>query len=249
MATRAIVTSQPDVACYVCGRRLLRGEQPEVFLVDGRPQNVCELCAPRAAHQGWPRGGAEDAEAQPELAQRVRPGLFSRLRRGPQPRARSARAGAGVASAPQSPLQDAGVSFATAAFVPAPGAPDLPAEAGEAASSGGEAASPAAIEHAALEHALEAFNRGEYPRRIAGLTRSLGVPEVSAVYDQDLNLVTVLVAWELCWYRYRVDLDDPALEARMVAEGRTLEQLPRGERLANASIGDGGALSLVVAAV
>ena len=32
MTTRSIVTSQPDVACDVCERRLLRGEQPDIFL-------------------------------------------------------------------------------------------------------------------------------------------------------------------------------------------------------------------------
>jgi hypothetical protein len=56
MATRSIVTSQPDVACDVCERRLLRGEQPDLFLDAGQPRMVCELCAPRAAYQGWKRG-------------------------------------------------------------------------------------------------------------------------------------------------------------------------------------------------
>jgi hypothetical protein len=55
MATRMIVTSQPDVACDVCGRRLLRGEQPDVFLAGGRRRMVCELCAPRASAEGWLR--------------------------------------------------------------------------------------------------------------------------------------------------------------------------------------------------
>ena len=50
-----IVTSQPDVACDVCGRRLLRGEQPDVFLAGGRRRMVCELCAPRASAEGWLR--------------------------------------------------------------------------------------------------------------------------------------------------------------------------------------------------
>ena len=242
MATRAIVTSQPDIACFVCGRRLLRGEQPEVFLVDGRPQNVCELCAPRAAHQGWPRNGAEGLKDEPDLQQRVRPGLFSRLWRGPQPRPRGGRARARpvAARAPLDADRDAAVE------APAFG---VAADRTEPLHDAAEPASPGAIEHAALEHALEAFNRGEYPRRVAGLTRSLGVPEVSAIYDRHLSVVTIVVAWELCWYRYRVDLDDPELEARMAGEGRTLEQLPRHERLANATIGDAGALSLAVAAL
>jgi hypothetical protein len=55
MATRMIVTSQPDVACDVCGRRLLRGEQPDMFLASGRRRMVCELCAPRASAEGWLR--------------------------------------------------------------------------------------------------------------------------------------------------------------------------------------------------
>jgi len=40
MATRSIVTSQPDVACDVCGRRLLRGELPDVFLAGGQRRTV-----------------------------------------------------------------------------------------------------------------------------------------------------------------------------------------------------------------
>jgi hypothetical protein len=55
MATRMIVTSQPDVPCDVCGRRLLRGERPDVFLAGGRRRTVCELCAPRASDEGWLR--------------------------------------------------------------------------------------------------------------------------------------------------------------------------------------------------
>jgi hypothetical protein len=100
-----------------------------------------------------------------------------------------------------------------------------------------------------IEQGLAAFNRGEYPRRIAGLARSLGAPEVSVALDEDLNLVTILVAWELCWYRYRVDLDEAQPQAQLVDEGRVLEQLPRRERLANALIDELGAVSLAAAAV
>ena len=59
MATRSIVTSHPEVACEVCGRRLLRGEQPEVFLSGGQRRMVCELCVPRATHEGWLRESEE----------------------------------------------------------------------------------------------------------------------------------------------------------------------------------------------
>ena len=75
MATRTIVTSQPDVACDVCARRLLRGEQPDVFLGAGRRRIVCELCAPRAAHEGWMRetDGQSLTPAADAPAPRARP--------------------------------------------------------------------------------------------------------------------------------------------------------------------------------
>src|ERR1700733_14059338 len=80
MATRSIVTSQPDIACDVCERRLLRGEQPDLFLQAGQRRMVCDLCAPRAAHQGWKRDSAEhSASAAPARTRRGR-GLFERLR-------------------------------------------------------------------------------------------------------------------------------------------------------------------------
>src|ERR1700734_3183710 len=80
MATRTIVTSQPDVACDVCERRLLRGELPNVFLAAGRRRIVCELCAPRAAHEGWMReSDSQSLTLAPMRARRGR-SLIDRLR-------------------------------------------------------------------------------------------------------------------------------------------------------------------------
>src|ERR1700693_922150 len=80
MATRSIVTSQPDVACDVCERRLLRGELSEVFLAAGTPRTVCELCAPRAAHEGWLRGSEHEPLVIPAPRPRRGRSLFERLR-------------------------------------------------------------------------------------------------------------------------------------------------------------------------
>src|SRR5271169_1899084 len=80
MATRSIVTSQPDVECDVCARRLLRGEQPEVFLVAGDRRTVCELCAPRATHEGWQRETGDQSLNLPPLRPRRGRNLFERLR-------------------------------------------------------------------------------------------------------------------------------------------------------------------------
>src|SRR5271165_2736930 len=80
MATRTIVTSQPDVACDVCARRLLRGEQADVFLAAGRRRVVCELCAPRAVHEGWLRESDSQSMTVPALGPRRGRSLFGRLR-------------------------------------------------------------------------------------------------------------------------------------------------------------------------
>src|SRR6202453_4509205 len=80
MATRTIVTSQPDVECEVCERRLLRGEQPDVFLAAGRRRIVCELCAPRAAHEGWMRESDSQSLTLPPMRARRGRSFFDRLR-------------------------------------------------------------------------------------------------------------------------------------------------------------------------
>ena len=231
MSTRAIVTSQPDVACYVCERRLLRGEQPEIFLVDAAPQTVCELCAPRAAYQGWPRGDEQQALSEPMSTNRRGAGLFGRLREAARPTRRRPPRAARAAAASES-AHSLGEGEPTEGTLL-----DGGEWAGEAPSAG------------PLERSLETFNQSEYPRRIASLARSLGTPEVSVALDEDLGVVTIVVAWELCWYRYRVDPDEPQPEARMIAEGRVLEELERGERLSNAHADEQGALSLIAAAV
>ncbi|HEY2767816.1 MAG TPA: hypothetical protein VGI76_06130, partial [Solirubrobacteraceae bacterium] len=80
MAAKTIVTLHPDVECDVCGRRLLRGERPDVFLGGGQRHMVCELCTPRAAHEGWRREvEGQVAGARGQRPQRGR-SLLGRLR-------------------------------------------------------------------------------------------------------------------------------------------------------------------------
>jgi len=225
MTTRAIVTSQPDVECYVCERRLLRGEQHEVFLAGGQPRTVCELCAPRAAYEGWPREHEGPIlTAEPPRGRRGR-GILARLRNSTGGLEDSAAA------------QEDGEVPVAAAQQPAPEAPG--ADGGEVAPAG----------DGPLDRAVQAFNASAYPRRVASLARSLGAPEVSVQIDHDLRVASILVAWELCWYRYRIDLDEEQPEVTASAQGTELSQLGAEERECNAVADERGGLSLTAASV
>src|SRR3954467_2498652 len=77
MAPKTIMPQDTVISCAVCGRTLLQGEQPEIYLVNGTRRAVCELCTVRANHQGWIREsdgpqighrGARSGERRPLLA-------------------------------------------------------------------------------------------------------------------------------------------------------------------------------------
>lgn len=253
MATRSIVTSQPEVACDVCGRRLLRGEQPDVFLSSGQRRMVCELCVPRAAHEGWLRESEEHTLAmRPTGARRTR-SLLGRLRQLREPVAAVQEEEDDDAAAASPPiavderyedlydfLENPTPTTAHAepvAATPRKTADRAPQE---------PARAPATPEERDVTRALELFNGGEHPRRVAGVARSLGEPAVRvAPVDDSEQLIDLIVAWDLCWYRYRVDLDDPQAGAQLLAQGMELDELPAQDRLANAAADERGELSLL----
>jgi hypothetical protein len=97
-----------------------------------------------------------------------------------------------------------------------------------------------------LSRALEVFNGSGHPRTVAGVARSLGEPMVAAhPSGTEGSIVVIVVGWELCWYRYEVDLADEAAGVRVVAQGDELDELEPREREANAEADDRGALALV----
>ncbi len=283
MAAKTIVTFHPDVACDLCGRRLLRGERPDVFLGGGQRRMVCELCTPRANHEGWRREVDEQiASPRAPHAQRSR-SLFGRLRqlrepvRAPNGGAASdsglARESRGEGAAP--PIEWAGIEREwtgteeagiererTGAERYGERSDRAPGVADEGA--GGSAAETAELGYGAgnalrepgravevgadpeVRRALEIFNAGEAPRRVAGVARSLGPACVRAAPLAGAGGgVAIVVAWELCWYRYEIDPDDEAAGVRIAAEGMELEELATEERLANAAADEHGMLSLL----
>jgi hypothetical protein len=234
MSTRTIVTSQPDVACDVCERRLLRGEQPDVFVAAGRRLIVCELCAPRAAHEGWMRETEGQPIALPPLRPRRGRGILERLTTWTRQPVRAPAREPAASAGEERPFDFVEAGVAERAVPAAADAAPVAAP-----------TEPATYE----ELAVAAFNASEYPRRVAGVARSLGAPEVSVRSAEHLaSVVMIVVAWELCWYRYEVDLSDGAAEVRVREQGTELSELPHDDRLANALATDGGALALAAAA-
>jgi len=233
MTTRSIVTSQPDVACDVCARRLLRGEQPDYFIADGRRRLVCELCAPRATHEGWLREteAAADVTLPPTRARRGRT-FFDRLMQ--------------VAKQPATPSESTGRESDAEGGVPydlfgdAPGSAERPV-AGEPLGPRGEPAAAPTY----LDLAVAAFNESEYPRRVAGVARSLGEPVISVRSAEHLeSVVRIVVAWELCWYRYEVDVGESPVLAQAAGQGTELAELEREEREGNAVATAAGVIAL-----
>jgi hypothetical protein len=269
VATRSISTYQPAVACDVCGRNLLRGEQPDVFLAGGQRRMVCELCRARATHEGWLREADGAPGSFPVARGRRGRTLMGRLR----PR-RVAAEEAAYDDGPQAPMPDGDYEpdFALAAdaatealpdddWVPVPAAPQIvsadpvrPARArGTRATRAADAARSPRSVHAVptnadfkAARALEVFNASEHPRRMAGVARSLGLPEVTArPITPDSTVMTIVVAWELCWYRYEVDLGDERSGARLVSQGAELEELDALDRVANATADERGELRML----
>jgi hypothetical protein len=237
MTTRSIVTSHPDVACDVCARRLLRGEQPDYFIADGRRRLVCELCAPRATHEGWLReaDAAADVSLPPTRPRRGRSFIDRLMQVAKQPAESSQpseRRGGRERGTPYDLFGGEGAAGA----VEAQSSEDGAAEHGEVA-----AAAPPTY----LELAAAAFNDGEYPRRVAGVARSLGEPVVSVRSAEHLEtVVRIVVAWELCWYRYEVDLGEEPVLAQAIGQGTELSELEREEREGNAIANPEGAIAI-----
>lgn len=77
---------------------------------------------------------------------------------------------------------------------------------------------------AQLEQGIELFNLSQFPRTIAGLTRSLGDAQVSA-FNNDDGTVEVVVGWDIAWYSYRVTLGDATEPVEQSGRGNDVAEL------------------------
>jgi hypothetical protein len=219
------------VACDVCGRTLLRGERAEGFVAGGARKAVCELCTSRALNEGWMREGAGPALDGRDLAGDRRRSLLGRLR--------SRRDGVLPAD-----RHDGGeIALEAPARTPAPWA-DPAAARVPMREPRHVRAVPTSGEHR-VSAAVEMFNSSDHPRTIAGVARSLGDPTIAVLPSEArASIVNVVASWELCWYRYEVDLSDELPSVRVAGQGYELDELAPEERVPNAVANERGGLAL-----
>jgi hypothetical protein len=258
--TRKSITTNPAVVtCDVCGRTLLRGEQHDVFIGGGQRRSVCELCTGRAVHEGWIREGLDDVVARSRESRRGG-SLLSRLR--------SRRSEPSQDQLPRDPFADDAYpgpepegDYPAEEHLPPPepepryAAPPEPRPDREPE----PAAAAEPTDHTLYEsrsvrgvptnaelkvaRAMELFNGSPQIRTVAGVARSLGAPIVSARPSRtEGSVVTIVVAWELSWYRFEVDLGNEAAGVRVTAQGSELSELDTIDQTPNAAADDGGRL-------
>jgi hypothetical protein len=256
---KSIITNPAVVTCDLCGRTLLRGENADLFIAGGQRRNVCDLCTGRAVHEGWIREGLDDVVARGRDGRGRRGGsLLSRLRsrREPRPGERELTPDELPYSRPRArvqrveePVDEYALDDEPLYEAPPESAPPAPAPGPE----------PEPLDHTLytqrdvhgvptnaelkVARAMELFNSSPQVRTVAGVARSLGAPIVSARPSRtEGSVVTIVVAWELSWYRFEVDLGNEAAGVRVTAQGSELSELDTIDQTPNAAADDGGRL-------
>jgi hypothetical protein len=242
-----------DVSCDICGRTILKGERTEAYLAPGGQRHlVCELCTDRAYSEGWIRESAHmDMPASTRRPQERR-SLFGKMRRrreaeplGEPPveqylehdPAAGSNGGEPWVDTPPEPAES------NAADLPPPPPPSSPPRRRDAR----HVRAVPTNAQVKVERALELFNGSEHVRTIGGISRTLGEPWVSAnPLAEAPSEVSITVAWELSWYRYRVDLGDADDPVTLVSKGQELEELDGSMRDWNATALADGKLAVGV---
>jgi hypothetical protein len=247
MTRKDIRPSDTILVCDVCGRTLLRGERSDHYIHSGERKLVCELCRGRAVNEGWipedeslgPRAGWSGNDRRRSLLNRFRNRRPDPLREAPE----ESRPDSFNGDFEPEELEDDEPADAPPPPPPPPRVPESQPGRHERHERHVHAV-PASTE---MKHArsLELFNISEHPRTVAGISRSLGPPLVVVRADAVRpSVVTIVVAWELSWYRYELDLTDEAGGVRVAAQGQELEELDEEERAGNAVADEKGYLAL-----
>jgi hypothetical protein len=225
------------VTCDVCGRTILKGERTEAYLAPGGHRHqVCDLCAVRAQHSGWIResGAGDMPHRQPHSEPRR--GFFGRMRRRRPEVAAQADMAEPEAEPDAADGSEARVHEEAQVVAPPPRPRSRPKDPRHVR------AVPTTAE-AKVDRALYLFNGSQHQRTVAGLARTLGTPHVSAQPDPGHgSQVSVVIAWELSWYRYRVDLGDEGEPVEMLEKGEEIAEIDESQRDWNATLDADGRL-------
>jgi hypothetical protein len=227
---------EEQTTCDVCHRTMLKGEWAEPYLTPSRERRlVCQLCAPHAQREAWIReSAAPNAPAQPQR-QPERRGLFGR-------RGRRREAPASLEDTrpperePDHPDPQRDDHAEPNGYDEGLGEPVLTRLRNRASSPRKPRQVRAVPTNAQLkiDRALDVFNNSEHPRTIAGIARSLGQPQASAMTSEaSAAEVLLTVAWELSWYQFTVDLSDPREPVGLRSQGQELRELTDDARAWN----------------
>ena len=222
-------------SCAVCERTILPGERiAEYVAPDGERVGVCALCKPRAEASGWiPADQAGKLARGPAPRRRRSLNLRQRMTRASE--AASARLGRRTDAEDSAPSPEASDEAAGQPARPAPKSqPPAPPKR--------QAAEPLTRERL-LRLAVQGFNSGPGPRKVAGLIRSLGEPQVAVRADGAAKAL-VTVAWEISWYQWQVAVDGGVAKAQEVRKGGEVSELEANEREWNATATEDGTLQL-----
>jgi hypothetical protein len=228
------------VSCAVCGRTILKGERTEAYLAPaGQRKIVCELCTARADHEGWIRESAHGDMPATRRPREPRRSLIGRLRRGREQ----------TVQVPEAPSAEERAEFFDAERQQPESEPQHDTHEHQVPRTSRRRKDPRHVRavptnsQVKIERALEMFNGSEHTRTISGIARTLGLPWVSAIPSTvSPSEVEVVVAWELSWYRYRIDLGDERDPVSVLDKGQEIEELDESQREWNAFANEDGQL-------
>jgi hypothetical protein len=230
----------------VCGRNLRRGEHAERYTAGGERYWVCDLCVPRALQDGLVREGTiphhQPGEDERERRRSLLPWIRARLGGMRNDDAffepeddRDRDLGYPVFKAERSTRAERSKGERFPAPVRAPEIVREPRQVHAIPTNPDQKVSSA----------VRAFNGSEHTRTIAGVARSLGPPAVTIrPSEMEASVVRVVAAWELCWYRYEIDLADELPSVRVASQGAELDELDPTELETNAAADEDGVLTL-----
>jgi hypothetical protein len=225
------------VSCAVCGRTILKGERTEAYLAPGGQRKlVCELCTARADHEGWIRESAHGDMPATRPRREHRRSLIGRLRRGREEPILPAEPTADEAPHEHHDGHDHEPDTDQHEVAPPRKRPSRRKDPRHVRAVPTNA-------QVKVERALEVFNNSEHTRTISGIARTLGLPWVSAMPRAEApSEVEVVVAWELSWYRYRIDLGDEGQPVTLLDKGQEIDELDEAQREWNAVANEDGQL-------